>query len=1716
PPQLDELDSERINELESILYASVHYRDDAGAPPAPPAAEAPTSEAATHAADAQSMPPPLQPQGPSPAKHAQRIVQGTRVINNPKARPRYWAEAGEGSQQRADSSRAAKPSPEPGEWWEERRERWEDQGPLLCASNRNRPGFGCWASAPPSQKPSGKRPPMNAAKEAAKSSNQQSPKSQQQKPNPSQQPKHQNNQKTKQQQAKQSLEPNPKAGETTKANYEAYEPERFDQRLLVAIPPNCSVKKQNKQQQQQSKQQQNKQQQNKQQQNKQQQSKQPPESGPFGKANRKLEQMQKLATKRQKSKQAQLNKKQRKQQGEAVEFVDLAESNNEDSSDDDVVHVPLPPAPIIELDTSDGEPDSSPAELFLEENAMDAADVQMTSQTEEQGMEQEATSDTIPPSLHSPNSSIMSGDEFIVQKDKKRLLADNEKANDDDLLMLTQNAIRDANRPEVLPAQGDLGAENQEDGTEHEFLAPSLVSVIGQSYRVDDQQFRALDVYESESDLNESGIYSKVKPKTSSTVIRSVDTHSDGTSLEELEEPCVQRTKRLRKRTLSTNNNIQSEGDNEIQSNDSDSQDGTQSTGVPGIARGMAVERCKRKIRRISVRRSSQENQKKTARKASEGHEASSESASEDEVPSAREIAEKLLKQEEEKNKKRARAQNSSNNGDNLDAISIGSDVGSQAEAEFCQAMEDNMAVFERIDAQGRASQDLDDEEASGYLSSNEDDSPEQTADTTMISEMAMEVDTSHELKEVEAEPNEEAEQAKPNEEPEQAEPNEEAEQAEPNEEEEQAEEEPILVEHTLQQLTDDSLPRGGSLLGWNEEMRRFYNDSWNGENFSVFKVQRGMSALRQNWRINNADRYPVAKPRSHAKCTNCMEMGHVRSKCPRPKKPLICFICGAVGHAEPRCPNAICFGCGSKQAIYVEQCNKCTFHSRLVCQLCKMRGHAADQCPDKWRRYHSTTQSNVELNSKVQYKNKQCSYCAGRGHLFENCRQRIGDYRNTNYTSQIVSHQKVYKDRSGPLGILGDLDGFFDIETPFHFQWRSKSIPKDSYYAKFLLNVNLAQKEPAKKQSLKALPPIPDKVFTNDYVPNPLAKAALQTAKKTPVGTEKPPVEEAAQDEQTTGASVAAEQISPVQREEITTSFENEPHEATIANLPVGPPEIDSDSNYSFSEHFEVPSSTTNEEKQPPSAAAQKQLPPGHAMAVLPDVIPLSNTPDEDFVMPSTSHKGISMCVNASLTGGGNRGSGMEEAEPSVELPDVPCEGKIIMSRDQSEYLFSPEGRTFLATTAKQCQVSVRMDFKDYGYVLVIYGLKRHQEDLQLKLLRRHQEVRRKTIEFQNQKPPKRVEILIRFMRDGINSLNSNLGNASNHYDRIKKLEDMNTKNGFKIAEKKRRQLNMILVGQAGLLNGNTHLDQLLVLLRKLVDEHSPDDNATPELRNEIEDHWRMIFTSYAHPNYDSLLHSYGRLDQKNRVPSLNIDPVLLGLQQTGKKPNPTSPGKRARSPTPPPPPPMSLNNMDPPPPPKLSRKKQRLAMQQQQQNQQQQLSQQQKYSQQQQQHLQKNLQQIQHQQQQQQKNQQRLQQQQQQQRLQQQQRAQQQQRPQTRQQQQQQRSHEHTMPVDNPQQRSRADLQLNRNLDPEYGVLLAGMERNDHHHHNSIHKDVDKPSQFWSREAFKYLDNLRKMTSDPENTERLNRVILRSQRGLLSHNDYRAVIRLHTMLSN
>lgn len=96
--------------------------------------------------------------------------------------------------------------------------------------------------------------------------------------------------------------------------------------------------------------------------------------------------------------------------------------------------------------------------------------------------------------------------------------------------------------------------------------------------------------------------------------------------------------------------------------------------------------------------------------------------------------------------------------------------------------------------------------------------------------------------------------------------------------------------------------------VGWNDEMKFFYNECSYGRDFSLTAIQNAMPDHPKYWPINHADRVRQYSDREKKiRCNNCNELGHIAVRCPRPRKKIVCFMCGENNHRETRCPNAIC-----------------------------------------------------------------------------------------------------------------------------------------------------------------------------------------------------------------------------------------------------------------------------------------------------------------------------------------------------------------------------------------------------------------------------------------------------------------------------------------------------------------------------------------------------------------------------------------------------------------------------------------------------------------------------------------------------------------------------------------------------------------------------------------------------------------------------------------
>lgn len=126
--------------------------------------------------------------------------------------------------------------------------------------------------------------------------------------------------------------------------------------------------------------------------------------------------------------------------------------------------------------------------------------------------------------------------------------------------------------------------------------------------------------------------------------------------------------------------------------------------------------------------------------------------------------------------------------------------------------------------------------------------------------------------------------------------------------------------------------------VGWNDEMKFFYDGSWGDENFCISSILQAMPRDQKFWKINQRDRVRMPEARSHIRCRKCNEVGHFAAKCNRPKKRVVCFMCGEEGHRETRCPNSICLRVSFDVDFLAQQTKKFLFSSAASQTVCSRR----------------------------------------------------------------------------------------------------------------------------------------------------------------------------------------------------------------------------------------------------------------------------------------------------------------------------------------------------------------------------------------------------------------------------------------------------------------------------------------------------------------------------------------------------------------------------------------------------------------------------------------------------------------------------------------------------------------------------------------------------------------------------------------------------------
>lgn len=306
----------------------------------------------------------------------------------------------------------------------------------------------------------------------------------------------------------------------------------------------------------------------------------------------------------------------------------------------------------------------------------------------------------------------------------------------------------------------------------------------------------------------------------------------------------------------------------------------------------------------------------------------------------------------------------------------------------------------------------------------------------------------------------------------------------------------------------------------------------------------------------------------------------------------------------------------------------------------------------------------------------------------------------------------------------------------------------------------------------------------------------------------------------------------------------------------------FDSDSNYSFSEFFE------GEHQLDELSDSAKESTSIDDTGSNPDFIPLDNGAEEIV----EDNGGISTDIRHMVE------------EDSSQLRPVE-KTTIYLSKDHCKYLLTRSGNEFLTNANSKHSVVVRMEWSNFGNILIVEGSKRSQDNFHLDL-RAYCEAYCEAAEkaahakrLTSQKLPRNRLSLIKFIKDQIIQLENSHGNVKELYLRMCMHKKQNNKNNNKNADRIRRSLNMILMGQTGLREGPMHLKLLQSNLKSLMLLENVKEVANP-IREEVFKHYQYIFSPVEHNDYPGLLSEYEAIRKQKQRPVIELDRSLLGLK--------------------------------------------------------------------------------------------------------------------------------------------------------------------------------------------------------------------------------------------
>lgn len=551
---------------------------------------------------------------------------------------------------------------------------------------------------------------------------------------------------------------------------------------------------------------------------------------------------------------------------------------------------------------------------------------------------------------------------------------------------------------------------------------------------------------------------------------------------------------------------------------------------------------------------------------------------------------------------------------------------------------------------------------------------------------------------------------------------------------------------------------------------------------------------------------------------------------------------------------------------VFIKGCNNCFYRENQSCYTCNVRGHTAQICPDRWRRYHSTITDNTELTqSNGTNKRRYCSICAEKGHVAEKCKNSLRCLDYPVPTTKILSYTKQYTEQVDENLIQFPYVKMALHPPDFEFDWDNEQIASDGFYNRFLNSVGL-KKRVKKRKSVGKLKKKDNK--KKKMVINPVSVAQqnkeeeitnfnfsneLNKLNETGQAFDLNFITEGIASNNTSITSSKNESsVENVSRTDARSVFMNElaeetkTNEKTVQKKRKTDETHDDDSNYSFSEFYDPNNDITlpEEPKDPKDLIVAKEV-----VTPAPDFISISEA-------PKIKHK-VEIVRDPETF--------------SNQLPTTITDAKIFLTKPNCKSLLSPNGTEFLKNAMETFHVSVRLEWQNVGNVLHIKGTTINQDEFHEKLIeyiqKQHEEQYRKRQQISSL-VPKNKFALIRYIKNQFLLLTTNLGHVESWYQKMREFERIESSNARKGADKARKHLNMILIGQTGLLEGKQHLTALKNNLTSL--EHNLiDEVISKDVRNDVFQHVNYIFGPFVHTDYVGLINKYRDLKKEAKNPT-------------------------------------------------------------------------------------------------------------------------------------------------------------------------------------------------------------------------------------------------------